>query len=101
MPYKDLEKQKEYNRERMRVARGVAQEQGSTAPNMLPDVQPSIVLPSGGKITPELLNALVDKRHKLLLIYESLKSRHLTEQVRYGVSGPTFTEVGELLEVTT
>lgn len=89
----------------MRVARGVAQSSGVVQPdpqNVLPVVQPSIVLPSGGSVTPALLDALVDKgkRHKLGLIYHSLKDFHQADNVRYGISGPTFSDIGELLEVT-
>ena len=53
---------------------------------------------------PAILEALVDpeKRVKLEKIYLSLKKQNpdLLKEVRYGVNGPTFDVVGELLEVT-
>lgn len=51
---------------------------------------------------PAILEALVDpiKRVKLKKIHESLRGRGLLGEVRYGVYGPTFDIVGELLEVT-
>jgi len=49
---------------------------------------------------PAILYALTDlkKRAKLRLICESLKSHHVLKEVRYGISGPTFDVVSELLE---
>ncbi len=51
---------------------------------------------------PALLYALVDpdKRRRLERIHQSLKERGLTGMVTYGYGGPSFTEVGELLEAT-
>lgn len=51
---------------------------------------------------PGIVQALVDsmKRQKLERIHQSLKRRGLLEEVRYGMFGPTFEIVGELLEVT-
>jgi len=49
-----------------------------------------------------ILPSLVDKvrRDKLERITASLKSHSQLDGVRYGVSGPTFTQVSEMLEVT-
>jgi len=49
-----------------------------------------------------LLESIVDptKRKKLEKIYTSLKNRGLQREVRYGVYGPDFETVGEMLEVT-
>ena len=50
---------------------------------------------------PAVIEALVDpvKRAKLERIYHSLASHN--EETRYGLWGPTFDIIGELLEVTT
>ena len=52
---------------------------------------------------PAVIEALVDpvKRAKLEKIYHSLASHDVEAQVRYGLWGPTFDIIGELLEVTT
>ena len=52
---------------------------------------------------PAVIEALVDpvKRAKLEKIYHSLASHNEETQVRYGLWGPTFDIIGELLEVTT
>jgi len=51
---------------------------------------------------PAIIHALSDpvKREKLEKIYQSLKDFNVTDGVRYGVSGPTFAVIGEMLEVT-
>jgi len=51
---------------------------------------------------PAVIEALVDpvKRAKLERIYYSLASHNVGTQVRYGLWGPTFDIIGELLEVT-
>ena len=51
---------------------------------------------------PAVIEALVDpvKRAKLEKIYHSLASHNVETQVRYGLWGPTFDIIGELLEVT-
>lgn len=57
-----------------------------------------------GSVTGHLaiLDALVDpvKRSKLEKISRSLKDFNVSQEVRYGVCGPTFNTVGELLEIT-
>lgn len=82
MPYKDHAKQRIANMEAKR-----RQRQGMTL---------------GMTEHPAILEALVDpvKRLKLEKICKSLKNRGLLREVRYGVYGPTFDVVGELLEVT-
>ena len=52
--------------------------------------------------TPGILDALVDpiKRKKLEKTHQSLKAHNVLKEVRFGVSGPTFDVVGELLEAT-
>jgi len=52
--------------------------------------------------TPAIVRALVDpkKRAMLEFISEDLKRKHLSDQLRYGVFGPTFDVISELLEVT-
>ena len=51
---------------------------------------------------PAILRALVDpkKRAMLEFISEDLKQKHLGHQLSYGVNGPDFDMVGELLQVT-
>jgi len=48
------------------------------------------------------VKALTDpkKRAMLEFVSEDLKRKHLGDQLRYGVSGPTFDVISELLEVT-
>jgi len=83
---------KEVHKEYMRNRRKGSQEGSQVA-------QP-VVLPGG--LTPALLDALTDKskRHGLELIHQSLKDFNQTDGVRYGVNGPTFADVGEMLEAT-
>jgi len=52
--------------------------------------------------TPAIVKALTDpkKRAMLKFISEDLKRKHLGDQLRYGVFGPTFEVIAELLEVT-
>ena len=59
-------------------------------------------MPSGGRVTPALLNALVDKvkRQKLEAICMALDRRDLGGEVRFGIGGVTFNEVEELLLTT-
>jgi hypothetical protein len=61
-----------------------------------------IVLPGGGEVTPSLLAVLInkDRRSKFESIYKSLKVHNQTDNVRYGVNGPTFTDIGEMLAAT-
>lgn len=51
---------------------------------------------------PGMLSALTDpiKRKKLEKITESLKTFNVSKEVRYGIEGPSFDMVDELLEVT-
>ncbi len=51
---------------------------------------------------PGILDALTDpaKRKKLEKIHQSLKDFKVSKEVRYGVSGPTFDVVGEMLDAT-
>ena len=51
---------------------------------------------------PAIVEALCDpdKRKKLVKIYESLKAHDVEKEVRYGIWGPTFEGIGELLEIT-
>lgn len=90
MPYKSKEAQKEANRKANRKYRqkGITPE-GITEQGITQDY-PAIIL------------ALTDpiKRVKLEKITQSLKEHSVSELVRYGVLGPTFDVVGELLEVT-
>ncbi len=51
---------------------------------------------------PAIIHALADpiKRKKLEKIYQSLKDFNQEKNVRYGINGPTFDVVGDLLEAT-
>lgn len=96
--FKDKEKQREYNRQRMQRTR-VTQKVTQVPEDVLPDtpVLPIPVLPTD---YPPVINALadMDKRAKLRAICQSLGSRGLLREVRYGVEGPTFDVVAECLE---
>ena len=95
MPYKDKLKDRGAHKELMRKRRegltGVT-ESGVTG-----------VTEEGVTEYPAVIEALVDpvKRAKLEKIYHSLASHDVEAQVRYGLWGPTFDIIGELLEVTT
>ena len=84
------EKQAEYQKERRRQL-------GITQPIVIPKT-----MPSGGKITPSLLNALTnkEKRRKLESICQALDRRDLGGEVRFGIGGVTFNEIEELLLTT-
>jgi len=111
--YKSKEKQKEATKERVRRYRekqkGVTKIEGVTAANY-----------DGGETTdstyfhgeegkdwdytsvPAIVRALTDPKKRAMLEYisEDLKRKHLGDQLRYGVFGPTFETISELLEVT-
>lgn len=87
--YKDKEKQKKANKlrmQRVRITRRVTQK----------------VTQTGEKtdVLPAYLVAIVDKRSKMEAIVEQLSRRRLLEDIRYGVNGPTFKEISEILEDT-
>jgi len=94
MPYKDKTKYQEYNRKRMRVARGGT----SVQPKPDSSVQPVVQLT--GEITVD-----VKKAAKLLMICNSLNKQigglngkeNMLDLVRYGVNGPTMRVVMEKL----
>ena len=90
-PYKDPEKAREATKERVRRYREKQK-----------DVTPNRVMPSGGRVTPSLLNYLIDpeKRRKLESICMALGRRDLGGEVRFGPRGVTFKEVEELLDAT-
>lgn len=69
---------------------------GMAACNRVNDSYPVI------RQAPGILDALTDKtkRKKLEKIHQSLKDFNVTKEIRYGISGPTFDAVGEMLEVT-
>ena len=90
MPYKDAEESRNAAKERKRKQRGVTK--GVTLEGV-----------TGQGVTyPHIVHSLVDKDKRLRLekIHACLKGRGLLREVRYGVFGPTFEVVGELLEVT-
>jgi len=82
--YKSKEKQKEANRE---ASKRYRQKQGMT---------------EGMTEAPAIVRALTDPKKRAMLEYisEDLKRKHLGDQLRYGVFGPTFETISELLEVT-
>lgn len=79
MPFKDKEKQREYWKDRKR------KERVSTPDNHYPAIVYALCDP--------------EKREKLERICIELK-RHNVLEVRYGLWGPTFDVVGELIECT-
>jgi len=56
----------------------------------------------GSQEYPAIIHALTDpvKRKKLEKVTQSLKAHNVLKEVMYGVSGPTFDVVGDLLEAT-
>ena len=101
-PYKDKEKAKEYARNAMKRQRqGITENKVVIPKNVIPAVIPK-TMPSGGRVTPTLLNFLVDKdkRRKLEAICMALDRRELGGEVRFGIGGVTFNEVEELLLTT-
>ena len=69
---------------------------GMEACNRVNDSRPVIKQDHG------ILEALTDKgkRAKLEKITQGLKNFNVSKEIRYGISGPTFDVVGEMLEVT-
>ena len=47
---------------------------------------------------PAVVQAVVNNRDKMEAITTELKARHLSGNVRYGVAGPTFDVVGDILD---
>ena len=96
MPYKDKLKDRGAHKELMRKRR-----EGVTGLTGLTGL--TGVTEEGVTKYPAVIEALVDpvKRAKLEKIYHSLASHNVEMQVRYGLWGPTFDIIGELLEVTT
>lgn len=83
--YKDKDRQKEATKERVRRYR----ERKSVTPNVTPIL---------GGIRPVMVDT--EKASKLLLICRSLERHNLLKEVRYGVEGPTFHDIKEVLEFT-
>lgn len=54
------------------------------------------------RATPAIIRALVDPQKRAILEYisQDLNRKHLGDLVRYGIYGPTFEVIAELLEVT-
>ena len=53
-----------------------------------------------GITTPAIVRAIVNKRPMLEYISEDLNRKHLGDQLRYGIGGPTFEVIDKLLEAT-
>ena len=111
--YKSKEKQKEATKERVRRYRekqkGVTKLEGVTTANYDGDATTDSTYFHGeeGKDwdytnTPAIVKALTDpkKRAMLEFISQDLKRKHLGDQLRYGIYGPDFEVIGELLECT-
>jgi len=79
--YKSKEKQKEANRLASQKYRAKGMTEGMTE-------------------YPAIVKALVDKRPMLEYVSEDLRKKGLARDLRYGVWGPDFEVIGELLEVT-
>lgn len=95
--YKDKEVSKAKARERKQkqrakgVTEGVTLEEGVTSLQRLEE--------STG-IPPAVVRAIVEKRPMMEFISHDLKQKGLSRGLRYGVYGPTFDVIAELLEVT-
>jgi len=88
-----LNKQREQNKarqQRYRDKQKALRNNSVTQENVTQDVT----------LYPPIILALADsvKREKLERIYQSLKVHNVSDQVNYGINGPTFTQVGEMLE---
>ena len=100
-PYKDPQKRREavtrFREKQKGITEKGLQEAGISPKNVIPKT-----MPSGGRVTPTLLEFLVDKekRRKLESICMALDRRELGGEVRFGVNGVTFNEVEELLLTT-
>lgn len=60
-------------------------------------------LTGGSNTYPAVIVAIADKekREKLIRISNQLRNHRQLENVRYGINGPTFTEVDAMLRVLT
>ncbi len=89
-PYKDKEKRTQAVRDYRGRQKGL-QKEGITESRYPKDAS-----------SPAILRAITDpkKRSKLERISQGLSDRGLGKDVRYGIGGPTFDIVKELLEVT-
>jgi hypothetical protein len=102
--YKDKEAQREANRlaakKRRDKAKGMTE--GMTFYPLASYPDKENVIPDTIKQYPAIITALVDpiKREKLERITAELKARRLLKSVRYGVFGPTFEQVAEMLSIT-
>ena len=110
--YKSKVKQKEATKERVRRYRekqkGVTKEEGVTSANYDGDATDTTYFQGEeGKDwdytnTPAIVKALVNpkKRKMLEFISQDLKRKGLARDLRYGVYGPDFEFISELLECT-
>lgn len=98
MPFKDKEKQKKANRNRMKIVR-----QGNTLGNTNGNTL-SGNTGQGNTEVPAIVRAIADpeRRKKLERVCQSLKDFNQLENVYYGhpYKGISFTVVSELLEAT-
>ena len=115
--YKSKEQKKEYQREYMRSKRSnKAGLTGGSNNKGLTEKCPESVTLSDGRIWhpdprywkpkvekkesdyPAVVNAVVNNRAKMEAITMELKAHHVSDIVRYGIDGPTFDVVGEILD---
>ncbi len=103
------EEKKQYQRDYMakkRSNKGLTENDVRPTENVRPDVRPKpfILKQSDSPLSPpgHLCEWMEDNGHrkKLWDIYKALSVRSLTGDVRVGVHGPTFEEIGEVLEET-
>ena len=117
--YKSKEQQKEANkranREYRKRAKGIT-EQGITEKGITEEKCPESVTLSDGQVWhpdprywrpkvekkeseyPAVVQAVVNNREKMEAITMELKAHHVSDIVRYGIEGPTFDVVGEILD---
>jgi len=93
------EEKKAYQKRYMKKRRS---NKGLTETDKMLDLT-AVLLDPNVRPIPPIMDWLTDpvKRCKLELITASLKRHRVTDDVRFGCYGPTFTMVGDLLDITT
>ena len=103
MPYKDKQDTAKAMREYRQRQKGITEGITDNTAGITPEHSVyQCIMSSGAKITPAILDALIDKdkRKKLEAICASLDVRGKMDRVYYGISGLTMSDVAGLLEAT-
>jgi len=106
MPYKDKQDtakaMREYRQRQKGITEGITESRDNAEGITLEHSVYQCITSSEGKITPAIVDALIDKdkRQKLEAICASLATRNKMDRVYFGISGLTMADVAELLETT-